>query len=134
MEDVRRNVNWWAMGVLTRLLLALWVLAVPGRAAAQELVFVDQRGCHYCAMWEAEIGGAYPHTPEGRALPLRRVDLHQPWPSDIAPARRVVLTPTFLIVGADGEEIGRLEGYPGDHLFWPMLGRVIADAGVEIGR
>jgi hypothetical protein len=34
------------------------------------------------------------------------------------------LTPTFVLVH-EGEEVGRLRGYPGDEFFWGLLGGML---------
>lgn len=39
-------------------------------------------------------------------------------------ARKVVFTPTFILV-EDGNERARLEGYPGEDFFWPLLSRLL---------
>ena len=115
------------MKVLTNLMfrpaaaaLAL-IMALP--AWATELVMVEQPGCTYCARWDAEIAPAYPKTAEGRFAPLRREQLRA-LPDDVQPARRVMFTPTFLIV-EEGREIARLEGYPGANFFWPVLSQLL---------
>ncbi len=104
------------LGVITSL-----VLAFP--AAAIELVMVEQQGCEWCERWNEEIAPAYPKTTEGKFAPLRRVDLHD-MPPDLTIARRVNFTPTFLIVD-DGQELARLEGYPGQDFFWPVLANLL---------
>jgi hypothetical protein len=101
------------------------LVALASMAAAQPtLVMVEQPGCVYCQRWDAEIGPAYPKTAEGRFAPLIRADLRQGPPEGITYDRRVVFTPTFILV-ENGNEIGRLEGYPGDDLFWPLLTRLL---------
>ncbi|WP_323776006.1 hypothetical protein [Leisingera sp.] len=92
-------------------------LSLPVWAA--ELVMVEQPGCEWCARWNEEIAPVYPKTSEGGFAPLRRVDLRA-LPDDLQVARRVMFTPTFLIVDG-GRELARLEGYPGEDFFWPLL-------------
>ena len=104
-------------------LLAGMVLSTMAQAA--ELVMVEQTGCEWCERWNQEIGPIYPKTSEGRFAPLRRVDLRN-MPDDLKITRRVNFTPTFLIV-ENGNEIGRLEGYPGEDFFWPVLSGLLAD-------
>lgn len=99
------------------------VLALPGWAA--ELVMVEEPGCVWCARWNDEIAPAYPKTDEGRFAPLRRVDIRA-IPRDIETLRRVGFTPTFLLV-QDGRELARIEGYPGEDFFWPLLTRMLQD-------
>lgn len=92
---------------------------------AAELVMVEEDGCYWCAQWNADIGGIYDKTSEGKFAPLRRVDITE-MPADLEIARRVNFTPTFLVV-IDNKEVARLEGYPGDQFFWPLLGKLLAD-------
>jgi hypothetical protein len=115
------------------LAIGLWALpaSTEARAAELTLVMVEQTGCKWCAAWNAEIGPAYPNTPEGAAAPLMRIDLHEPVPDGLSLARPAQFTPTFVLV-ADGAEIGRIEGYPGDIFFWPMLDELLARASVTI--
>jgi hypothetical protein len=117
---------------LMSLLLRLAVLvatALPVRAGGLELVMVEQPGCAYCAAWDAEIAPAYPKTAEGKAAPLRRIQLHDPVPGDLTLEAPPTVTPTFILV-EDGVERDRIVGYPGDAFFWPILGRMLAEAGV----
>jgi thioredoxin-related protein len=98
----------------------------PGLARADSgfaLVMVEQRGCGYCKAWHADVGPEYPITPEGRFAPLRVADLHA-LPEDLGLVRRPVFTPTFILT-RDGQEIGRIEGYPGEDFFWVLLDRLL---------
>ncbi|WP_458878792.1 hypothetical protein [Arenibacterium sp. CAU 1754] len=94
-------------------------------AAAAELVMVEEAGCVWCARWNAEIAPAYPNTSQGRFAPLRRVEISA-LPEDLEIQRRVTFTPTFLIVD-EGRELARLEGYPGEDFFWPILAKLLQD-------
>ncbi|ASP36853.1 transcriptional regulator [Labrenzia sp. VG12] len=102
------------------MLSLVWMLP----AMAAELIMVEQPGCVWCERWDEEIGGAYPKTEEGRVAPLRRVDITDGWPEDLAGVARERLTPTFILV-SDGVEIDRLRGYPGEHFFWPLLSAML---------
>lgn len=104
---------------------ALAALLLAGPAGAAELVMVEQPGCAWCERWNAEIAPIYPKTSEGRFAPLRRVDLRA-LPDDLSLIRRVSFTPTFLVV-EDGRELDRLEGYPGQHFFWPLLEALLVE-------
>ncbi len=99
----------------------LLLFALP--AAAVELVMVEQAGCIYCARWDKQIAPIYSKTAEGAFAPLRRVDIRAV-EDTVEVARRVVFTPTFLVV-EDGVEKARLEGYAGDEFFWPMLDEML---------
>lgn len=104
---------------------AFW-LALASAAQATELVMVEAKGCHYCIEWQAEIGPIYPKTKEGTYAPLRIVDIADGPPDGVEFARRVNFTPTFILVD-DGQELARIEGYPGEDFFWGLLTMVLED-------
>lgn len=95
-------------------------------AAEPSLVMVEQPGCIYCERWDAEIGPAYPKTAEGQFAPLIRADLRQGPPEGITYARRVLFTPTFVLI-ENGQEQARIEGYPGEDFFWPLLSQMLVE-------
>lgn len=103
-----------------------WISATSTRSAladaarADELVMFEQAGCPYCALWNREVGAAYASTPEGKALPLRRVDLHARRPLDLASIEGVRFTPTFVVIHC-GIEYRRITGYGGNEAFWGLL-------------
>lgn len=104
---------------------AVMMLASP-LAAEVRLVMVEQDGCAWCARWDAEIAPAYPNTPEGRFAPLLRADLHEDPPEGVRFSRKVVFTPTFVLIN-NGKELARMEGYPGADFFWPLLTRMLGE-------
>lgn len=106
---------------------ALVSLALPAAAGELQLLMFEQPGCLHCARWDAEVAPEYPLTDEGKAAPLRRLQLRDPLPDDLTLTRPVSFTPTFVLV-KDDVESGRLEGYPGEDFFWPLLGALIAGA------
>jgi hypothetical protein len=118
------------VALLGGLFLCALAFALPRAAVAEDwlLVMVEQPGCTYCARWHAEVAPEYPLTPEGRFAPLRTVNLRD-LPEDVSFDTRPVYTPTFVLV-RDGQEVGRLEGYPGEDFFWGLLGHLLnrADA------
>jgi hypothetical protein len=119
------------MTALTARLLSLMCVALAAgalmlaRAQAAELVMFEQRGCPWCAAFDREIAPVYAKTPEGRRAPLRRVDIAQPLPRDLAFIKVERLTPLFVLVD-DGREVGRIRGYPGEDHFWGLFGDLIA--------
>lgn len=115
------------MTKLTGAFLTLLMLAAPAGAGGMELLMIEQKGCMYCAKWDAEVGPGYPHSDEGHAAPLRRHQLGTPLPGEIRLASAPVFTPTFILL-ADNVERGRIQGYPGADFFWPMLAGLIAGA------
>lgn len=111
----------WVAGIAAAVMLA------GGTVAAQvELVMVEQKGCHWCAQWDATIAPIYAKTSEGTFAPLRRIDLREPVPDDLELAGRAVFTPTFILV-EDGKELARMEGYAGEELFWWALSSLLRD-------
>jgi thioredoxin-related protein len=113
-------------------MLAL-VLAAPvvaEEADKIELIMFEEFGCEWCELWLEEIGPVYPLTPEGRFAPLRRVWMHDERPEDLKHISRIAFSPTFVVV-RNGEEAGRLLGYPGEDFFWPMLDEILAKAGYQ---
>jgi len=106
------------------LALGVFMLASVNTASAMELVMFEQESCEWCEVWDREISEVYPKTAEGKAAPLRRVDIFDPRPADLKGLRRPHFTPTFVLVNK-GKEIGRIRGYPGEDFFWGMLGELI---------
>jgi hypothetical protein len=96
--------------------------AEPARAA--ELVMFRRAGCPYCLTWDRVIGPAYPRSDVGQRAPIRMVDLDREEQASVELERRVLFTPTFVLV-QDGREIGRIEGYPGEDFFWGLLERLL---------
>ncbi|QFS83834.1 hypothetical protein FIU97_13885 [Roseivivax sp. THAF40] len=116
MKDVRR---------LAALFYAFVLLPLPLWAEVR-LIMVEQPGCAYCAAWDDEIAPTYPNTAEGSFAPLLRAQLRDGAPDGVTYERRVNFTPTFILID-EGEEVARLEGYPGEHFFWPVLSQMLAD-------
>ena len=106
-------------------LLALAICALvftPAHSA--ELVMFEQKSCVWCQRFDREIAPAYDKTSEGKRAPLRRLDIAQPVPADLAFIERERFTPVFVLID-DGREIGRIRGYPGDIFFWGLLANLI---------
>ncbi|HWE16125.1 MAG TPA: thioredoxin fold domain-containing protein [Hyphomicrobiaceae bacterium] len=101
------------------------LVAVAQGVAAAELVMFEDPGCPWCRRWHAEIGPGYSRTEEGRLAPLRRVDIKDQAKADVALKQPVFATPTFVLV-EDGQEVGRVVGYPGGEFFYGLLGDVLA--------
>lgn len=111
------------------LIFAALAVFTPAISAAAELVMVEQAGCHWCERWNEEIGVIYDKTAEAMQAPLRREDIFA-LPSDLNFNTRPQFTPTFILFEGT-EEIGRIEGYPGEDFFWPLLNQLIAKLPVQ---
>ncbi len=108
---------------------ALFLLPLSALADTY-LLMAEEKGCMYCAQWNAEIAPIYPKTAEGKAAPLRRYDLHTDTPSAEMKGR-VLYTPTFLLI-VDDQEVGRIEGYPGEDFFWGLLAKLLQQADITV--
>lgn len=114
------------MRPLATLALALAVLlGAPDGARAAELVLFETPGCPFCIAWDAEVGVIYDKTAEGLIAPLRRLDIGDPRPPELAALPDIMYTPTFVLM-EDGREVGRIVGYPGEAHFWGLLGTLLA--------
>ena len=103
--------------------------AVDWQAAPVRLLMVEREGCIYCAAWNREIGPGYAKSSEGRSAPLLRLDIGGAWPDGLVLDRRPVITPTFILIER-GRELARLEGYPGEDFFYPLIDGMLTDAGL----
>ncbi|WP_319823912.1 thioredoxin family protein [Thalassovita sp.] len=112
------------MGLRLFLIFLASLLPLVNAVNAAELIMVERQGCQYCIAWTEKLGPIYPNTPEGRFAPLRVVDIADAPPADVTFARKVVYTPTFVLI-EDNTEIGRIEGYPGEDFFWGLLGMML---------
>lgn len=113
---------------MSRLIVFLFFLvtaALPVRAV--ELIMVEQPGCAYCAAWDKAIAPIYPKTEAGQYAPLHRVDLRAGAPEGVTYAYPARFTPTFILVDDDGQELGRIEGYPGEDFFWGLLEKMLTE-------
>ncbi len=110
------------MRALTAALVAATLVLAPARAA--ELVMFEQLGCEWCEVWDQEVGSVFAKTDEGRLLALRKVDIDDPRPPDLAHIDKIRYTPTFVVIDR-GAEVGRIVGYPGEAFFYGFLGDII---------
>ena len=106
---------------------AALVLMVSMARAEMALIMVEEPGCMWCAKWNDEVAPISGTTPEGQAPPLQRIDIRERPPEDMEFARGQHFTPTFVLM-VDGQESGRIEGYPGEDFFWGLLGQLLERA------
>jgi len=117
--------------------VALLILTLSAAAETRDdappafrLLMFEQPGCGYCRIFNRDIAPIYAVSPEGRTVPLIHVQLRDPLPAGVTLDSRPFATPTFVLVGPDGAEAGRIVGYLGEDFFWPYLGRMFDRAGV----
>ena len=134
--DRQRPVSGHFLGtgfiILFTLLFAWELSAAPsgskGPAKGLQLIMFEQEGCHYCEVWDANVGVVYDKTPEGRYAPLKKVDIHTD--DDVPNVKPVIYTPTFVLY-KDGQEVGRLTGYISDDFFWGLLNPLLKKHGFD---
>jgi hypothetical protein len=119
----RISAQRWARSAL--LALAGLVLFLHAADAA-ELVMVRREGCVWCARWDRDIGSIYGKTEISRRAPLRMLDIAHV-SSTLRTRVPVIYTPTFVLA-ENGQEIGRIEGYPGEAFFWGLLEQLLEQA------
>lgn len=112
----------WGFRIATAALVA-HLSTAPVHAETRLLMF-DDEGCYWCESWKEEIGPIYPKTTEGKLAPLQVVSIHDKLPEGTHLKRQVVYTPTFVLMD-EGEEISRIEGYPGEDFFWGLLEQML---------
>lgn len=112
--------------LVATLLIGFAALSLPATAKAVELIMVEQEGCHYCIAWKEKLGPIYPKTEAGKFAPLTMVDIDEGAPEGVTFKTPVVYTPTFILV-EDGQELSRIEGYPGEDFFWAILEKILAE-------
>lgn len=99
---------------------AMLIIFAVSSARAAELVMFERAGCEWCEAFDSKLAPIYAKSEEGLRAPLRRVDIDQAVPSDLAFIQVERLTPLFVLVDK-GREIGRIRGYPGPEGFWMQL-------------
>lgn len=88
------------------------------------LLMVDDAGCSWCRKWDREVGVGYGKSEEGKRAPLVRMMRGD---KRLKAYPGLGYTPTFLLL-VNGEERGRIVGYPGVDFFWGELGRLLQKA------
>ena len=91
------------------------------------LLMIDDTACPYCELWDEEIGYMYFKTQEGKLAPLIRHHYGEKLPQNIELLSEPVVTPTFILLENNKERF-RIEGYPGEEIFWSFLSEYIMQA------
>ena len=109
-------------------LLLIILTATPVQSA--ELLMFSSKTCGYCIAFLKEVWPEYVKSPKQNILPLKLVDFDGSIPYwftnalDRNKIDGIRATPTFVIFN-NGEEIGRMEGYPGKDNFLTNINRYI---------
>lgn len=116
IERVSGNNPVLRLAAIAAMVALLWSPA----AEAGDLVMYEASDCPWCETWHSEVGNLFDKTEEARVLSLRVVDVDDPIPDDLEHVEGIVYTPTFVVLH-DGQEVGRILGYPGEDFFWGLL-------------
>ena len=103
----------------------------PASVSSAELVMFDSQGCEWCEAWDEEVGIIYDKTDEAKMLPLLRMDIDDERKGALTKIRPVMYTPTFVVMD-NGQEVGRILGYPGEENFWGMLNVIISKMNASV--
>ena len=90
-----------------------------------KLLYFYSDTCAYCKAWENEIADIYLKTEFEDEFKLSFIDFFSNFDLEkYGIAKIVKVTPTFIFV-KDKTEVGRIEGYNGQELFWWQVDEVI---------
>ena len=93
--------------------------------ARGKLLYFYSDTCAYCKAWENEIANIYPKTEFEDEFKLSFIDFFSNVDLEKYGISKIVtVTPTFIFV-KDKTEVGRIEGYNGQELFWWQVDDVI---------
>tara|TARA_B110000444_G_C18841772_1_gene599402 strand:+ start:3093 stop:3494 length:402 start_codon:yes stop_codon:yes gene_type:complete len=120
-----KNIRWII------LFFVFWQSVTPIFAQTQ-LLMAEEDNCYWCEKWNQDVGKIYPKTPEGRAAPLARFNIHDGYSNAIF-TKGINYTPTFILVN-DGVELGRIEGYPGEEFFWALVSILFKENNIVLDR
>ena len=115
-----------ASTIIGFLMLVFAPVALADVAPTTRLIMVTSPHCPWCEAFEEEVGSIYDKTPESQVFPMLRVDVDDQFPARFDDLNPAFFTPTFIFV-RDGEEMGRIEGYPGMELFWWRLSEFLPE-------
>ena len=112
------------------LFLIIYFLACINSTYAEvrgKLLYFYSNTCAYCKAWENEIANIYLKTEFEDQFELSFIDFFsEAYLEKYGISKIVKVTPTFIFV-KDKTEVGRIEGYNGQELFWWQVDDVIAN-------
>ena len=112
------------------LFLIIYFLACINSTYAEvrgKLLYFYSDTCAYCKAWENEIANIYLKTEFEDQFKLSFIDFFSEADLEKYGISKIVkVTPTFIFV-KDKTEVGRIEGYNGQELFWWQVDDVIAN-------
>ncbi len=114
----------WTTRFATVLAASLAVAGTISAASAAELIAVEHERCAICLRFDATVAPSYNRSRQGRAAPLRRVNIAHGVPSGLKDVRAV---PTFILRDK-GREVGRIIGYHDAASFYRNVDTLLAVA------
>ena len=110
------------------LFLIIYFLACINSTYAEvrgKLLYFYSDTCAYCKAWENEIANIYLKTEFEDQFKLSFIDFSSNADFEKYGISKIVkVTPTFIFV-KDKTEVGRIEGYNGQELFWWQVDEII---------
>ena len=110
------------------LFLIIYFLASINSTYAEvrgKLLYFYSDTCAYCKAWENEIANIYLKTEFEDQFRLSFIDFSSDADFEkYGISKTVKVTPTFIFV-KDKTEVGRIEGYNGQELFWWQVDEII---------
>ena len=95
--------------------------------ARGKLLYFYSDTCAYCKVWENEIANIYLKTEFEDEFKLSFINFFSNVELEEYGISKIVkVTPSFIFV-KDKKEVGRIEGYKGQELFWWQVDDVIAN-------
>ena len=116
------------------LFLIIYFLACINSTYAEvrgKLLYFYSDTCAYCKAWENEIANIYLKTEFEDQFKLSFIDFSSNVDFQKYGISKIVkVTPTFIFV-KDKTEVGRIEGYYGQELFWWQVDEIIKSVSLK---
>ena len=116
------------------LFLIIYFLACINSTYAEvrgKLLYFYSDTCAYCKAWENEIANIYLKTEFEDQFKLSFIDFSSNVDFQKYGISKIVkVTPTFIFV-KDKTEVGRIEGYNGQELFWWQVDEIIKSGSLK---
>ena len=116
------------------LFLIIYFLACINSTYAEvrgKLLYFYSNTCAYCKAWENEIANIYLKTEFEDQFKLSFIDFSSNADFEKYGISKIVkVTPTFIFV-EDKTEVGRIEGYNGQELFWWQVDEIIKSSSIK---
>ena len=116
------------------LFLIIYFLACINSTYAEvrgKLLYFYSDTCAYCKAWENEIANIYLKTEFEDQFKLSFIDFSSNADFEKYGISKIVkVTPTFIFVN-EKTEVGRIEGYNGQELFWWQVDEIIKSGSLK---